>query len=39
MIQDIAPRVMDNAYQDLQPTAEDFILSFQNYKLLCRAEG
>ena len=39
MIQDIAPRVMDNAYQDLQPTAEDFILSFQNDKLLCRAEG
>ena len=39
MIQDIAPRVMDNAYRDLQPTAEDFILSFQNDQLLCRAQG
>ena len=39
MIQDIAPRVMDNAYRDLQPMAEDFVFSFKNDKLLCGAEG
>lgn len=39
MIQDIAPKVMDNTYYDLQPEAGDFILSFQNDKILCQNES
>ena len=39
MIQDIAPHVYHNEYKPIPPTADSFILSFEDKKILFHQAG